>query len=271
MTSSRPSSNLSQLRQHLTEARRIVILTGAGVSAESGVPTFRGAGGLWRQFSAPDLASPVAFDRDPSLVWEFYHYRREVMRSKLPNAAHLAIADFQKRLDDQGRRCTVITQNIDELHTRAGSSHVIELHGSLFRVRCIDCDREERNEDSPISESLKDCGDPSKKTEPANIPVDKLPRCSHCRGLLRPAVVWFGEGLEADVLDRAEAAVEACDVCLIVGTSSVVYPAARFAPDAAARGSIVAEFNTEETGVTRKFHFYFEGPCGQTLPPALAE
>ena len=117
----------------------MAILTGAGVSAESGVPTFRGAGGFWREFQAQDLASPQAFRRDPSLVWEFYHYRREVMLEKQPNPAHIAIAQAEKRLKEEGKEVVVITQNIDELHKRAGSENIIELHGSLFRVSCTKC------------------------------------------------------------------------------------------------------------------------------------
>ena len=157
MSSSRPSSDMAAFRRHLASAKRVVILTGAGVSAESGVPTFRGAGGLWRKFAAQDLATPTAFRRDPSLVWEFYHYRREVMLTKAPNPAHEAIAAFEKRIkgDGSGRKCVVITQNVDELHRRAGSDDILELHGSLFRTRCLNCGDETNNYDSPICESLR--------------------------------------------------------------------------------------------------------------------
>lgn len=133
------SSDFSAFREKFGKAKNIVVLTGAGVSAESGVPTFRGAGGLWRKFAAQDLATPEAFARNPSLVWEFYHYRREVMASKHPNPAHIAIAECEKRLKPQNRDVTVITQNIDELHYRAGSKNVLELHGSLFKTRCVRC------------------------------------------------------------------------------------------------------------------------------------
>jgi len=253
----------------------VVVLTGAGVSAESGVPTFRGAGGFWRQYQAQDLATPGAFYRDPSLVWEFYHYRREVMLSKSPNPAHLAIAECAERLKGEGRRLRVITQNIDELHTTAGTKNLLELHGSLFRVRCIDCGQVTENKDSPICKALEGRGAPDPDAQAAKIPEKDLPRCQKptCGGLLRPHVVWFGENLDQQVLDSAQEELESCDLCLVVGTSSVVYPAAMFAPQVASRGIPVAEFNMETTPATRrlgKHGLYFEGPCGTTLPPALA-
>merc|ERR1719315_488783 len=135
----RPCSDLARFRKCLSSSQHLVILTGAGVSAESGVPTFRGAGGFWRQYQAQDLATPQAFRRDPSLVWEFYHYRREVMLSKDPNPAHAAIAEVEARFAAEGKKVAVITQNIDELHKRAGSKHILELHGSLFKTRCTEC------------------------------------------------------------------------------------------------------------------------------------
>jgi NAD-dependent deacetylase sirtuin 5 len=208
----------------------VVVLTGAGVSAESGVPTFRGAGGFWREYVAQDLATPQAFRRDPSLVWEFYHYRREVMLEKQPNAAHLAIAEAEKRLAADGRRLVVITQNIDELHKRAGTKNLLELHGSLFRTLCTNCKAVAANFDSPICEALREKGKPEAKTGSANIPEDQLPLCNDCGGLLRPSVIWFGESLGSAVMDRAMEELDNCDLCLIVGTSSVVYPAAMFAP-----------------------------------------
>jgi len=274
-TLSRPSSDLAAFRKLLASAKSVVVLTGAGVSAESGVPTFRGAGGFWRQYQAQDLATPGAFYRDPSLVWEFYHYRREVMLSKSPNPAHLAIAECAERLKGEGRRLRVITQNIDELHTTAGTKNLLELHGSLFRVRCIDCGQVTENKDSPICKALEGRGAPDPDAQAARIPEKDLPRCQKptCGGLLRPHVVWFGENLDEQVLDTAHEELESCDLCLVVGTSSVVYPAAMFAPQVASRGIPVAEFNMETTPATRrlgKHGFYFEGPCGTTLPPALA-
>uniref|UniRef100_A0A8B9JH41 NAD-dependent protein deacylase sirtuin-5, mitochondrial n=1 Tax=Astyanax mexicanus TaxID=7994 RepID=A0A8B9JH41_ASTMX len=304
----RPSSDLTQFRKDFAKAKHIAIITGAGVSAESGVPTFRGAGGYWRKWQAQvthminvihffpllfavflllcyfpckqpylsislqDLATPGAFSRDPSLVWEFYHYRREVMSSKEPNAAHMAIAECEARLSQQGRSVVVITQNIDELHYRAGSRNILELHGSLFKTRCMSCGEVKANHTSPICPALEGKGAPDPEAKEARIPVNDLPRCERrgCHGLLRPYVVWFGEALDSDILSSVEEELEKCDLCLVVGTSSIVYPAAMFAPQVAARGVPVAEFNTESTPATMRFMYHFEGPCGTTLPPALA-
>ncbi|KAM9365092.1 NAD-dependent protein deacylase sirtuin-5A, mitochondrial-like isoform 2-T2 [Pholidichthys leucotaenia] len=268
----RPSSDLAAFREIFSKAKSIAILTGAGVSAESGVPTFRGAGGYWRKWQAQDLATPEAFSRNPSRVWEFYHYRREVMLTKNPNPAHLAISECEERLSKQGRKVTVITQNIDELHRRAGSKNILEIHGSLFRTRCLSCGHETSNYKSPICTALEGKGAPDPDKDDARIPVEQLPRCEQigCHGLLRPAVVWFGETLDADILTQAEKVLDSCDLCLVVGTSSVVYPAAMFAPQVAGRGVPVAEFNMEDTPATMCFKFHFHGPCGTTLPPALA-
>ncbi|XP_034558988.1 NAD-dependent protein deacylase sirtuin-5A, mitochondrial-like [Notolabrus celidotus] len=272
LTMARPSSDLAAFREIFSKAQNIAIITGAGVSAESGVPTFRGAGGYWRKWEAQKLATPEAFSRNPSRVWEFYHYRREVMLTKNPNPAHLAIAECEERLSKQGRTVTVVTQNIDELHRKAGSKNILEIHGSLFRTRCMSCGHEAANYTSPICAALEGKGAPDPKTDDANIPVQNLPRCEQrgCKGLLRPAVVWFGETLDSDILTRAEQVLDSCDLCLVVGTSSVVYPAAMFAPQVAARGVPVAEFNMEDTPATMRFKFHFHGPCGTTLPPAMA-
>lgn len=269
----RPSSDLVAFREIFSKAKHIAILTGAGVSAESGVPTFRGEGGYWRKWQAQDLATPEAFSRNPSRVWEFYHYRREVMLTKTPNPAHVAIAECEARLTKQGRKVVVITQNIDELHRRAGSNHVLEIHGSLFKTRCMSCGHEGANRRSPICAALEGKGAPDPKTNDAQIPVEDLPRCEQkeCHGLLRPAVVWFGETLDSDILTQVEEELEQCDLCLVVGTSSIVYPAAMFAPQVAARGVPVAEFNMENTPATMRFKFHFHGPCGTTLPPALEQ
>uniref|UniRef100_A0A2I2Z5S5 NAD-dependent protein deacylase sirtuin-5, mitochondrial n=1 Tax=Gorilla gorilla gorilla TaxID=9595 RepID=A0A2I2Z5S5_GORGO len=221
----RPSSSMADFRKFFAKAKHIVIISGAGVSAESGVPTFRGAGGYWRKWQAQDLATPLAFAHNPSRVWEFYHYRREVMGSKEPNAGHRAIAECETRLGKQGRRVVVITQNIDELHRKAGTKNLLEIHA------------------------------PEPGTQDASIPIEKLPRCEEagCGGLLRPHVVWFGENLDPAILEEVDRELAHCDLCLVVGTSSVVYPAAMFAPQVAARGVPVAEFNTETTPATNRF------------------
>lgn len=179
---------------------RIVVFTGAGVSADSGIPTFRGAGGLWRDFRAEDLATPEAFARDPAMVWEWYEWRRGLVRSAKPNAAHEAIA----RLDRAPAKVIVVTQNVDALHARAGSRHIIELHGNLFRVRCT---RE-------------------RTTHDAAAPFDQLPPRCACGALLRPDVVWFGEMLPEGALETAAQAIRGADLLLVIGTSGIVYPAA---------------------------------------------
>lgn len=267
----RPSSDLAAFRDIFSKANNIVFITGAGVSEESGVPTFRGAGGYWRDWEVQELATPQAFSRNPSRVWEFYHYRREVVLTKNPNPAHLAIAQCEERLSKQGRNVTVITQNVDELHRRAGSKNVLEIHGSLFQTRCMTCGEEAANHKSPICPALEGKGAPDPKTDEARIQVQYLPRCEQkgCHGLLRPAVVWFGETLDSNILTSAEKVLDSCDLCLVVGTSSVVYPAAMFAPQVAVRGVPVAEFNMQYTPATMRFKFHFQGPCGDTLPPAL--
>ncbi|XP_047714798.1 NAD-dependent protein deacylase sirtuin-5, mitochondrial isoform X3 [Prionailurus viverrinus] len=253
-TMARPSSSMADFRKFFAKAKHIVIISGAGVSAESGVPTFRGAGGYWRTWQAQDLATPQAFARNPSLVWEFYHYRREVMLSKEPNPGHLAIAECEARLRGQGRRLVVITQNIDELHRKAGTKNLLEIHGSLFKTRCTSCGVVAENYESPICPALL-----GKGCEEAG-----------CEGLLRPHVVWFGENLDPAILEEVDRELTLCDLCLVVGTSSVVYPAAMFAPQVSARGVPVAEFNMETTPATNRFRFHFRGPCGTTLPEALA-
>lgn len=272
LSMAKPSSDMAAFRADFAKAKHIVILTGAGVSAESGVPTFRGAGGFWRKWQAQQLATPEAFDDNPSLVWEFYHYRREVMSTKDPNKAHIAIAECEKRLKPQGRRVYVITQNIDELHKRAGTENIIELHGNLFTTRCTKCGDITKNYDSPICEALRGKGAPDPEAADARIPIDQLPKCKkdNCGGLTRPHVVWFGEGLDTKVLMDAHDELEKCDLCLVVGTSSVVYPAAMFAPQVAMRGVPVAEFNVEETDATSGFGYHFNGPAGSFLPEALA-
>lgn len=267
---SRQSSVMSKFKETLKSAKQVVILSGAGISAESGIPTFRGAGGYWRKYQASSLATPGAFKSSPSLVWEFYHYRREVAAKAQPNAGHIAIAKYEEKYGSE-KSITVITQNVDGLHARAGTKNLIELHGNLYKTRCTKCKEVLVNTDSPICEALANRGAPDANVVGSDIPVKSLPHCKKCNNLLRPHIVWFGESLEPAVLSSAEAAMSSCDVCLVVGTSSVVYPAAMFAPQAAARGAIVAEFNLEPTPATHDFHYYFEGPCGTTLPDALGD
>ncbi|AWP04007.1 putative NAD-dependent protein deacylase sirtuin-5 mitochondrial-like [Scophthalmus maximus] len=268
----RPNSDMSEFRKVFSKAKNIVIVTGAGVSAESGVPTFRREHEKWRKWQSQDLATPEAFSRTPSRVWEFYHYRRELTLNKKPNAAHLAIAECEARLRKQGRSVVVITQCTDDLHRQAGSKHILKIHGSLMETRCVTCGHVTVNKRSPICAALKDKGAPDPDIADAQIPVDKLPRCgeSDCRGLLRPNVVFFGETLDSHILTKVEKEMEICDLCLVVGTSSIVYPAAMFGPRVASRDVAVAEFNMQTTPKTEYFTYHFQGPCGTTLPPALA-
>ncbi|XP_062953142.1 NAD-dependent protein deacylase sirtuin-5, mitochondrial isoform X2 [Cynocephalus volans] len=223
LTMARPSSNMTDFRNIFAKSKHIVIISGAGVSAESGVPTFRGAGGYWRKWQAQDLATPQAFARNPSRVWEFYHYRREVMRSKEPNRGHLAIAECEARLGAQGRQVVVITQNIDELHRRAGTKNLLEIHGSLFKTRCTSCGVVAENYKSPICPALSGKGAPEPETQDARIPVEKLPRCEEagCEGLLRPHVVWFGENLDPAILEEVDRELTLCDLCLVTRGSKL--------------------------------------------------
>ena len=234
-----------RLLASLRQAQRVVVMTGAGASAESGVPTFRDAQtGLWANFKPEELATADAFRRNPKRVWEWYAWRREQVRAVEPNAGHFALAALAKRF----REFTLITQNVDGLHQRAGSKRVLELHGNITRVKCFD-------EDIAIPEW----------SETGEAP----PRCPRCRGYLRPDVVWFGEEMPDHEMREAMRATSACDVFLSIGTSSVVYPAAMF-PEVALRvGATVVEINSEETPLTPVATFSVRGASGIMLP-ALA-
>ncbi|XP_058794808.1 NAD-dependent protein deacylase sirtuin-5, mitochondrial-like [Phymastichus coffea] len=264
-------SAMKSFKETLSTAKNILILTGSGISAESGVPTFRGAGGFWRKYQAPSLATPRAFAANPSLVWEFYEYRRTLVSKVQPNKAHEAIAQFQSRLAKENRNVIIVTQNIDGLHQKAGAIDVIELHGSLYKTRCTKCKDICYNDKIPICPALEGKISPDPDFVSSDIPVQDLPRCekNNCGELLRPDIVWFGESLNTHILDRVNVAVDSCDACLVIGTSSIVYPAAMFAPQVASKGVPVAEFNIETTPATRDFQYHFEGPCTQTIPEVL--
>ncbi len=204
---------------------RIVVLTGAGISAESGVPTFRGKEGLWKKYDPRELATPEAFRRDPKTVWEWYNWRREIIAKAEPSEAHRLLAELERRRD-----LWVITQNVDGLHQRAGSERVIELHGNIWKVRCISCGARYYDRTVPLRE----------------IP----PRCRECGGLLRPDVVWFGETLPKDALERAYQLSSEADIFLVIGTSAQVYPAAELPLVAKGRGARLIEINPEETPIT---------------------
>jgi NAD-dependent deacetylase len=221
----------------------VAVLTGAGVSAESGVPTFRGEDGLWRNSRPEQLATPEAFRRDPALVWEWYDWRRGLIGSCTPNAAHEVLAEMEAALPD----FTLITQNVDGLHRAAGSRSVLELHGNMWRVRCTGC---------------------GKVTEDHRVPLPEVPpRCSKCGALLRPDVVWFGESLPLEVLEAAWAAAARCRLMLVVGTSAVVQPAASLPLAALRNGARLVEVNPNGTPLSRHAHEVLRGPAAQVLPP----
>ncbi len=224
----------------LRDARHVCVLTGAGVSAESGVPTFRDAQeGLWAKYRAEDLATPEAFMADPELIWRWYRWRRDLVNEVEPNPGHYALA----RLADNVPRLTLVTQNVDNLHQRAGSRDVIEFHGNLFVDRCF-------------ADGTEQIGDDS-----LDVPV-----CTECGGPLRPGVVWFGEAIPEHALNASWAAAIDCDVFLSVGTSSLVYPAAGLADVAQQNGAVVAEVNPNPTMVSSGFDFAIAGNSGVVLP-----
>jgi len=230
----------------MTEASSVAVFTGAGISAESGVPTFRGNDGLWKKFKPEDLATIDAFIRNPDLVWEWYKHRRQVITSITPNAGHYALAEMEKRYD----RCTVITQNIDNLHRRAGSRTVLELHGNIERNYCIDCKKAFSDHDLVMQE--------------------RAPRCGFCGGLVRPDVVWFGELLPVDAWNSSVEAAESAEVFLCVGTSAVVYPAASLPLIARRAGAYLVEINIEPTDLSSIADEVLTGNSGEILPRLVA-
>nr|XP_021192963.1 NAD-dependent protein deacylase-like [Helicoverpa armigera] len=263
----RYSSHMAQFKESLKSANNVVIISGDDISSESGLPVY-GSSGLWRKYQASSLATSGAFLTFPSIVWEFYHYRRELAAKAQPNDAHKAIAKFEQKYGSD-KSVTVITQSVDGLHAKAGTKNLIELHGNLFMTRCIKCHHIEANTNSPICEALANRGSPEATEVLSNIPESDLPHCneSGCSGLLRPNIAWFGESLEADVVNKAEEAMSKCDICLVLGTY-LMFPAAMYGHEAMNRGAIVAEFNSDPS---RKwnFHYLFQGPCSRTIPEAL--
>lgn len=252
-------------------AKNIIVITGAGVSAESGIPTFRGAPKLrWRNYKPESLANMPAFVKSSSLVWEFYHYRREICLKASPNNAHLALSSFELRCLKENKQCTLITQNVDGLHKRAGSKNIIEIHGSLFETKCMKCHSIEDNFTSPICDGLANRGSPEEDSKLSDIPVEQLPHCDKCHGLLRPNVVWFGESLPEQALEDSIKLLNKCDLCLVVGTSAVVEPVASFPHQVIARGVPVVEFNIEKTPITNNSRYFFQGPSGSILPSLLS-
>lgn len=235
------------VRRWVSEARHIAVLTGAGVSAESGLPTFRDAtDGLWARYDPMTLASPEAFAEEPGLVWAWYLRRAQLIRRVEPNAGHRALADLERT-----HQVTLITQNVDDLHERGGSSDVAHLHGGLFEYRCFDCGRS--------------------FTDPVEIPDEinervEPPRCPGCAGRIRPGIVWFGEMLPRQAIDHAIKACTNCDVMLVVGTSGFVQPAGSLPYLAADAGARVIEVNPQETRLSADLDFCWRATAAQALP-----
>jgi NAD-dependent deacetylase len=238
---------VERLAQQLQRSKRITVMTGAGVSAASGVPTFRGAGGLWRTFRAEDLATPEAFARDPALVWEWYEWRRATIASCQPNAAHDVLAQWTR----DNTNCTVITQNVDDLHLRAGTERLIRLHGSIWELSC-----------------WNGCGTSPWRDERVPLP-EQPPTCPGCGSLARPSVVWFGESLDAADVHAASIA-SACDLFIAVGTSAIVYPAAGFLQHAKMQGAFTVEINLDATPASSLVDMAVKQPAEVFLPQLAA-
>ena len=239
-------TGLTELAGRLRQSVRLVILSGAGVSAESGIPTFRDAqSGLWARYRPEDLATPEAFRRDPELVWRRYQWRRELIGRAAPNPGHLALAELERRVPS----CHLVTQNVDGLHQRAGSRRVIEFHGNIRRNRCA---AEGRCVDMDVT----------------GLP--QPPPCPACGALLRPDVVWFGEAIPATALQEAQQAVTHCDLMLVIGTSGEVQPAAGLATIARQHGARIAEINPATTPLTPLADHVITGRAAEILPRLVA-
>ncbi|MCK4461608.1 MAG: NAD-dependent deacylase [candidate division Zixibacteria bacterium] len=236
-----------ELVEIMLNCRRCAVLTGAGISAESGVPTFRGKQGLWKEFKPEELATMSAFMANPNLVWQWYNWRRELMGKVEPNPGHQALAE----LEDMFTEFTLITQNIDGLHRHAGSKNILELHGNIHRNKCADCNRQV-----------------AAQTE---IDPDNIPTCEQCGGRIRPDVVWFGEMLDTDIISTAFRVSEESDVFLSIGTSAIVHPAASLPMMAKRSGATLIEINPERTPLTELADFYVSAKSGEFLPPLVKQ
>ncbi len=233
--------DIGPLVEVLLQAKRVTASTGAGISAESGIPTFRGQEGLWKQYRAEELATPTAFAQNPELVWEFYDWRRGIIAQKKPNPGHQVLASWESIFPS----FSLITQNIDGFHQKAGSTKILELHGNIWKVRCT--------EEGTVTENHE-------------VPLKKIPPlCTDCGALLRPHVVWFGESLSSVVLNNAFQQSASCEVMFVVGTSAVVQPAASLPLAAAERGAKVVEVNPDPTPLTPYADFSFRGKSGEIL------
>jgi NAD-dependent deacetylase len=235
---------IRELARRLRARPRITVVTGAGVSAASGIPTFRGPGGLWRNFRPEDLATMGAFARDPRLVWEWYAWRRELVAKAKPNRAHEVLASWSQRYEG----FTLITQNVDGLHERAGTRNLIRYHGSLWELRCS-----------------RDCAEAPERWPDETVPFAEFPpRCPACGAFARPGVVWFGEPIPLPALRGASRAAD-CDLFLTVGTSSLVYPAAALSAEASVRGAFAVEVNPEATPASASVDLVLPAPAEEVL------
>lgn len=241
-------------------ASRVAVLTGAGISAESGVPTFREVQtGLWERFSAEDLATVEAFENNPALVWTWYRWRQSLILGVDPNPGHTALTQWQKRLESDGGELSIVTQNVDDLHERAGAQVLGHLHGSIFTHRCVEC------------EAPAQLPDPQYNGRESPPHPEEPPACQQCdEGRLRPEVVWFGEMLPRQAFDAASAAIRAADLVLVVGTSGLVQPAASLPLLALERGTPLVEINPEATELTELMDYSLRGPSGVLLPQLAA-
>jgi len=224
----------------ISNADYMIVLTGAGVSKESNVPTFRGEDGLWRNYNAMDLATPDAFRRNPTLVWDWYTWRQGLIAECEPNPAHFTLASWEKR----GLLKALITQNVDGLHIRAGSTNVYEVHGDIWALKCTSCEYKGR----------------------LASPAVGIPTCPECSDNLRPDVVWFGESLDRDTISKVYNELEQADVCLVIGTSALVQPAATFPLTVKQRGGQLIELNVERTPLSSAVDFHVSGKAGEILP-----
>ncbi len=232
------------VKERVRNANSITVLTGAGISADCGIPTFRGNEGLWKNFKAEELATPGAFKRNPRLVWEWYNWRRELIASKQPGRAHYALVELEKRVPS----FTLITQNVDGLHKKAGSRNLIEMHGNIWKVRCTSCNHVK---------------------EDHRVPIEILPYCDRCGGLLRPHIVWFGESINPEDLGRSMEALKNCEVFMVIGTSGVVHPAASFMSIAKEGGAFIVEINLEETPNSYLVDAPLRGRASEIVPQLL--
>ena len=233
-------AQLQEIRGGMTPQTRVTVLSGAGISAASGIPTFRGAqDSLWQQYRPEELATPQAFRRDSELVWRWYDMRRGLIAASAPNAAHTALARLE-----QHARVTVVTQNVDGYHQQAGSSDVLEFHGSIWTVRCTGCGHE---------------------TDDRRVPIPIPPTCEKCGAVVRPGVVWFGEGIDPHVMQNSAAAAHGCDLFLVIGTAGAVYPAAGLAEVARDGGAKLLEFNLDRSALSDQVDLFVPGSAADTV------